>query len=161
MRILVNLRHVEKKPLRLHGEWPASELDLDVVDELVRVRHPLIYDFQAERMNQSVLVRGLLRFVLTCECARCLTPYEQVVEMADWTCNLPLDGEDRVPVDNDCVDLTPFLREDILLAFPQHPLCRTECSGLPNAPHKNELAGGASHISVVSSAWAELNKLKF
>ena len=40
------------------------------------------------------------------------------------------EGEDRVAVDNDCVDLTPYLREDILLEFPQHPLCKPECRGL-------------------------------
>ncbi len=35
-----------------------------------------------------------------------------------------------VPIKNDCVDLTPWVREDILLGFPQHPLCRPDCGGL-------------------------------
>jgi uncharacterized metal-binding protein YceD (DUF177 family) len=46
--------------------------------------------------------------------------------------HLPLEGEDKVPVDNDCVDLTPFVREDILLEFPQHPLCKPDCGGIEN-----------------------------
>jgi len=39
---------------------------------------------------------------------------------------LPLEGEEKTPVDNDCVDLTPFAREDMLLEFPQHPVCEPE-----------------------------------
>ena len=47
--------------------------------------------------------------------------------------HLPLEGEEAVSVVNDCVDLTPYVREDILLEFPQHPLCEPECRGLRNA----------------------------
>ena len=27
-------------------------------------------------------------------------------------------------------DLTPYLREDTFLAFPQHPLCESRCEGI-------------------------------
>ena len=61
---------------------------------------------------------------------------------------------------NDLVDLTPFVREDILLEFPQHPLCDRECRGLPkNEPGKAKASSGAGPTE--ASAWAELNKLKF
>ena len=50
------------------------------------------------------------------------------VGIATWTLHLPLEGEDKVTVENDCVDLTPFVREDILLEFPQHPLCKPDCA---------------------------------
>jgi len=60
------------------------------------------------------------------------------------------------------VDLTPFAREDILLEFPQHPLCDPECSGLPNSSvGKAKKNSGAGKTEAGSSAWAELNKLKF
>jgi len=59
----------------------------------------------------------------------------------------------------DCVDLTPFLREDILLTLPQHPLCKPDCRGLSQFA-----AGGASgptsQTNAGASAWAALNKLK-
>jgi uncharacterized metal-binding protein YceD (DUF177 family) len=65
-------------------------------------------------------------------------------------------------INNDCVDLTPYVREDILLAFPQHPLCDPECGGLPDASAgKTSDVGGKGKTEAVSSAWAELNKLKF
>ena len=84
------------------------------------------------------------------------------LELADWTCHLPLEGEEAVPVTNDCVDLTPYVREDILLAFPQHPLCDPDVAGLPkHGAGKPKQRRRASQTEAGSSAWAELNKLKF
>ena len=39
-------------------------------------------------------------------------------------------GDDKALVVNDCLDLTPYVREDILLALPLHPLCGSDCGGL-------------------------------
>ena len=67
---------------------------------------------------------------LDCECVRCLKTFQYQL---DWTIGpaiCRLKGEEDVPVVNDCVDLTPYMREDILLEFPQHPLCEPECRGL-------------------------------
>jgi uncharacterized metal-binding protein YceD (DUF177 family) len=67
-----------------------------------------------------------------------------------------------VPVDNDCVDLTGPIRDDILLAFPQHPLCNPECRGLPTGySGKRRKTTTAGLPQIGSSAWNELNKLKF
>ena len=68
------------------------------------------------------------------------------------------DGE-MVPIKNDCVDLTPLVREDILLGFPPHPLCRPDCDGLKKASvGKARKTAGKDESK--PSAWAELNKLK-
>jgi uncharacterized protein len=162
MPITFNLRHLEKKNLHLQGETSARDLDVGEVDELVHVPEPIEYDLWIERLSQSILVHGRLSFTLDCECARCLKPFRRTVELSDWTCDLPLEGEEKVAVENDCVDLTPFIREDILLTFPQQPLCETECSGLPKAPpDHSQPASSASQTGEISPAWAELNKLKF
>jgi uncharacterized metal-binding protein YceD (DUF177 family) len=72
--------------------------------------------------------------------------------------HLPLAGEDSVSVDHDCVDLTPFVREDILLEFPQHPLCRLDCGGWQAKAGKSKKIAGQAEPK--PSAWAALNKLK-
>jgi uncharacterized metal-binding protein YceD (DUF177 family) len=54
------------------------------------------------------------------------------------------------------VDLTPFVREDILLGFPQHPLCKPDCGGLK----KNQAQKTGGRDKSESAAWAELDKLK-
>jgi uncharacterized metal-binding protein YceD (DUF177 family) len=57
------------------------------------------------------------------------------------------------------VDLTPLVREDILLGFPQHPLCEPDCGGLKKASvGKARKTVGKDESK--PSAWAELNKLK-
>jgi uncharacterized metal-binding protein YceD (DUF177 family) len=58
------------------------------------------------------------------------------------------------------VDLTPYVREDILLEFPQHPLCDAECRGLPNTVGKAKKPLKTSQTEAGSPAWSELNKLK-
>jgi uncharacterized metal-binding protein YceD (DUF177 family) len=58
-----------------------------------------------------------------------------------------------VPVDNDLVDLTPHAREDMLLEFPQHPLCGLDCHGLGDNRRENGKSSPA--------AWNALDKLSF
>jgi uncharacterized protein len=157
MSLQVNLRQLEDGNVRLSGEMPVEELDLDVRDEMVRVREPLRFDFEVQQLEQSLLVQGRASLVLDCECVRCLKPFSHLLKLEPWHCYIPLEGEDKAPVENDCVDLTPYLREDIFLSFPQHPLCEPECGGLA------QQAGAAKHSAdpgTESPVWAELNKLK-
>ena len=161
MPLLINLRHLEHKTVTLRGALPAAELDVESIDELIRVRSPLEHDLVAERHERSILVQGSLRLTLACECVRCLKAFERRLALDPWSCLLPLEGEDKVLVSNDCVDLTPYLREDIVLAFPQHPLCEPECRGLLTGSSSGfRSSSGADSTRDLSSAWAELNKLK-
>ena len=159
MPLTFNIRHLEDRVLSLKHELPIAELDLAEVDELVHANKPLSYDLQLERFEKSILIQGSLRLPLDCECARCLKPYPHALSLESWTCHLALEGEEKVKVTNDCVDLTPYIREDILLAFPQHPLCGPECKGLVSP--QNEGRSGAGLEPESASTWAELNKLKF
>jgi uncharacterized protein len=161
MPLAVNLRHLEAHNIRLKGSLPVKELEIDTHDEVIQVRHPLEHDLEVQELEDSLLVQGRLHLVLECECVRCLKPFQYHLELKRWTCHLPLQGEDCVTVTNDFVDLTPYVREDILLEFPRHPLCNPECRGLPGTS-----VGGSRDLSgtgkteVGSPAWAELNKLK-
>ena len=162
MSLSFNLRHLEKQELHLEGQLPVEELDLAGIDEMIKVSEPLGYDLTIERLGQNVLAQGTLRCNLQCQCVRCLTEFTHPLELSHWALDLPLTGEDKPPVNNDCVDLTPYLREDILLAFPQHPLCDPDCRGLLETGRNLRYAGGVEEqINGASSAWSELNKLKF
>jgi len=162
MGVVINLRKLEKDDLHLTGEVPVSELDIAGVDELIQVERPLEYDLEAQKLEEGILVTGDLGLDLKCECARCLKEFVYRLELRDWACHLALEGEEKVAVSNDCVDLTPYMREDILLGLPQHPLCEPECGGLPKkAIGKTKKANSAGRAGETGSAWAELNKLKF
>jgi uncharacterized metal-binding protein YceD (DUF177 family) len=158
MALLINIRQVEKNALHLQGELGSADLELETRDEMIRVSQPLAYDLRAEWMDQGILVRGHVRQVIYCECVRCLKTFAHDIVMPDWNCLLLLDGDDKVLVVNDCVDLTPHLRDDIFLAFPQHPLCSPRCDGLANM-QRAKVSGGGEPTSG-SPVWEQLNKLK-
>jgi uncharacterized protein len=160
MPLKVNLRHLEENELRLDGELPAAELELNLKDDMCQADKPLYYDLEVQEMEKEILVQGSLTLPLQCECVRCLKKFEYVLELPNWTVLLPLEGEEKTPIDNDCVDLTPYVREDILLEFPQHPLCETECRGLPVKQGKAKKATKTGDSNQEPSAWSELDKLK-
>jgi uncharacterized protein len=159
MPLTINLRHLDNRNLELQGELPLAELDLDVHDEMIHVTQPVEFDVEIEKLDDALLVQGELRVALECECVRCLKKFKRELDLENWTLHLPLSGEDAVPVNNDCVDLTPWVREDILLGFPQHPVCKPDCGGLKKASvGKARKTVGKEESK--PSAWAELNKLK-
>ena len=162
MPLTVNLRQLENSNLVLRGELPLADLEFDARDEMIRPTQPLHYDLELELLDDALLVQGLLRLKLDCQCVRCLKDFEYELELDPWTLHLPfepLEGEDAVSIKNDCVDLTPHMREDILLGFPQHPLCRPDCDGLKQASIGKTLKTDGQDESK-PAAWAELNKLK-
>ena len=159
MSLKINLRHLEEKEQELSGEISVKDLELDGLDELIHAEQPVKYQLVAHKLGEQILARGRLSLSLRCECARCLKSYDFEINLSQWDCCLPLEGEDRVEVLNDCVDLTPWVREDILLEFPQHPLCENNCAGLPS--RTDETAKKGASQTREASAWSELNKLKF
>jgi uncharacterized protein len=161
MSLKVNIRRLEAGDVQLRGDLPVAELGLDCPDELVHVRQPVKYDLTAQKAGKDILVQGKVGWVLDCECARCLRAFKQRVELEHWTTLIPLTGPEKVEVKDDSVDLTPFLREDILLEFPQHPLCEADCARLPNRAGKSAKQTKSANQTASSSVWSELNKLKF
>jgi uncharacterized metal-binding protein YceD (DUF177 family) len=63
---------------------------------------------------------------------------------------------------NGTVDLTPIIREDILLALPPHPHCDWdgvhECNGARTATFAT--GGGKDGVREESNAWNALDQLK-
>ncbi len=162
MPLTVNLRHLEVSNVRLEGQLPVDELQLDPQDDVIHLVGPLDYSIEAQKLDEGLLLQGELHLTLQCECVRCLRSFRYELNLPAWTCHLPLQGEEAVRVDNDCVDLTVPIRDDILLAFPQHPLCNPECSGLPTGyPGKRKQTSTTGQPQMGSTAWNELNKLKF
>lgn len=72
------------------------------------------------------------RAVLTC--SRCLSPFEKTLS-GQWT-QVFTNRADRAEegeicfVEGDHIDLTPYVREAVLLEIPYAPVCREECRGL-------------------------------
>lgn len=159
MPLLFNTRHVERDSLPLRGELPVAELGLEDLDELVRLAGPVQYDLVVEKLDKDFLVQGRLVAPLRCQCARCLREFDHTLLLERWVVQLPTEGEEAVAVVNDSVDLTPHVREDILLELPQHPLCAPDCGGLQPPP--GSVSKPEAPASGASSVWDALDKLNF
>jgi len=155
MPLTFNIRHLDKKDLHLEGELPTAELELDLHDEMIRPAKDLSYDLEVQRLEGGALVQGRVTLPVEYTCVRCLKKFKRPLELDPWTVHLQLSGEDAIEVSNDLVNLTPYLREDTLLALPQHPLCEEECRGLKIPARSKD-----PEPMPTPSAWDELDKLK-
>jgi len=133
MSFKVNIQHLQIDGKHYEGEIPVEDLDLNLQDELIHAESGLCYDLWVEKHEENLLLQGELKQMFRCECARCLQPFDFPVRIEDWSGFVALEGEESLEVNNDMVDLTAVLREDILLVLPQHPVCGQDCQGITPA----------------------------
>ena len=132
MPITLNLDKLNEEDLLLSGDLPTDELQLDIggKHDLIRSAGKLNYEINASKSDDSILVQGHLKINFSCECARCIKLFTYAMDLPSWTTVLSLSGPDNIEVIGEYVDLTPSIREDILLSLPAHPLCDESCKGL-------------------------------
>ncbi|MBM4148132.1 MAG: DUF177 domain-containing protein [Lentisphaerae bacterium] len=106
------------------GEEPGSILDIGDAPEFLGLQGPVRYSITASRSCGELMVAGSLSAPATFRCRRCCEPVE--IEVRDNAFERIID----VPDGNESVDLTPSIREAMILAFPNYPLCSGECRGL-------------------------------
>jgi len=158
----LNIETLANGPVQLKGELSPEELGMETLDELVEANEPLEYDLTVERAGDNILLQGQITMRLQCECARCLRAFEHHVELQEWSCLLPLNGDEKIELINNSGDLTPYLREDTFLAFPQHPLCEPGCDGSPKlawGESKPLKITEASDKTRDASVWSKLDNL--
>ncbi|MCX6864563.1 MAG: DUF177 domain-containing protein [Verrucomicrobia bacterium] len=154
----MNLRLLEKESIQLDGDILGSELAPDFHDELMRLSHPVEYELTVDRQSESLLVTGSLRTHVDCECSRCHKSFVLSLQVDEFSVLSPLEGEEALSVDGDFADLTPAVREDILLSLPTNPLCGPDCRGLKPKGQSRELQ--VREQAEPNSAWSALDNLK-
>ena len=132
MPVKINLEKLNTEDLSLCGELSADELQLDLggTHDLIRSAGNLEYEINASKADDSIIIHGKLNIEFSCECARCIRPFTYAMDLPNWATVLPFSGADGIRVIGEYVDLTPSIREDILLGLPRHPLCDESCQGL-------------------------------
>ena len=118
----INVKRIPEEGETLRGTEPASIMELDDAPD-VRFTKEVQYDLHAQLQGQAVLVVGKLSTPATLQCGRCLRTFDQPLRVGQFVFHQELQGEDFV-------DLTPQMREDIILELPQRALCDEECKGL-------------------------------
>ncbi|WP_116948195.1 YceD family protein [Jiangella endophytica] len=96
-------------------------------------------DLRLESVMEGVLVSGTVRAPYSGECVRCLEPVdgEVVAEVQElYVYPERVDDPDtetddeEMRVEDDLVDLEQPVRDAVVLALPQSPVCRDDCPGL-------------------------------
>lgn len=155
----VSLEKLLREEIRLTGQLTAEALELETRDDMIRVGGPLAYALRVNRISDELLVEGSLEMELHCTCVRCLRPVRHLIRLQAWHCVVPLTGPERAIPEGDLVDLTPYVRDDIVLSFPLHPLCEPGCPGLLHSESGGrgipDPAQGWGSLSV----WSKLDEL--
>lgn len=86
------------------------------------------------RTAQGLLLQVRMRASALSECARCLTDFTQPLEidfteLYAFTSDSITDSGLIVP-ETGKIDLTPLVREEMILAVPISPICKPDCKGL-------------------------------
>ena len=139
---------------RFAGEEPQDAFGWpDDGSEIVHPATPLRWSFVAKLFGTELLIEGRVSARFEGICARCGRPL--ALDLSE-----PLCFSKEIPGENAEVDLTSDLREAILLALPNHPVCGPGCKGLCPRCGK-PLADGPCPCadSTGAGAWDVLDKL--
>lgn len=113
---------VSEEPKRFVGEEQFSVLESE--REFIKSASVIGYDLSVQSVSDELIVRGSLKVDLRCFCARCAESFAHTIRVTSFLRSFPLTPE------NESVDLTNDIREDILLAFPMNWVCSVGCKGL-------------------------------
>lgn len=151
---------------RYHREVPVpAGLGLDVIG--IPKGDELALDVRLESVMEGVLVSGTASAPLAGQCARCLDPVADRLEVDltelfayPATATAETTDPDEVSrVVDDLVDLEPVVRDAVLLALPQAPLCREDCPGLCQECGGKRAELGADHRhDTMDPRWAALRQ---
>jgi len=137
---VLDTRELGRRPGVQREESLSVPAPADLGIEVLRVREgePVEIDLRLEAVLEGVLVTGSARADLSGECARCLEPISDAIEVTfqelfvyDDDQELFSEEDDEVSkLEGDLLDLEPLLRDAVVLALPFQPLCRDDCPGL-------------------------------
>ena len=137
----LSLSAIETALKEVEIEAAASEINLIAPNaEEVRFERDVTARMTTRRVAEEFFVSGQVKTKATMRCARCLVDYEAqlsaAVELVIHRVNDPsstgddLDSYAEIPVGATSFDVSPYVREALLLSVPDVPRCRDECLGL-------------------------------
>ena len=152
----IHIRQMEHGRIELDGcddpgAYGLAEGGVEAVGDL----H---YELHAGLSDGGLWVHGTLELPVRMVCVRCLEPFTTTLRIPDFAHQIELEGKESV-------DLTPLIREDILLALPPYPKCdEEEGRTCPFGSGAAESTGGNAlpEETVVSRppAWEALERWK-
>ena len=162
----VDLRELAQgRAVETRGELKQDDPVLDGTE--VRLQEPVAVQGRLQALGDGRFYwQGTARTVVAGECRRCLTPVQTPlqVEIGALFTQDPdaQDDPDSYPVAPDAteVDVTPAVREELVLAAPRYVVCRDDCKGICPQCGKDLNAGPCDCAPVTDARWQPLKALK-
>ena len=150
----VNLDQIPPEGLRLEGEEDCLIPELE--SEGVCCTGPMQYKIDIGVAEGSIWANGSLKQPVELTCVACLEKFVHEIKVPAFAIHTELRGPETV-------DLSPLMREDILLNLPAHPRCDSqdgrECKAtITRADTSRE--DRESRAAKREHDWSELDKLK-
>jgi uncharacterized protein len=145
----VHIHQIPPGGLHLEGQVESDILDLH--DTNVRPLEKVHYSLEVGISGSSLYATGRLWLELELECVSCLRRFTYPLAVENFAFQEDLTGPEMV-------DLTPALREDILLALPPYPRC--DWDGRTACPGPRESLSAPDDAPSSSNAWDALDELK-
>ena len=125
------------------------------------VRGPVDIQLQMASVVSGLEVTGSLEAGWRGSCRRCLEPMEQAVrqELREMFSTAPAD-EETYPIQDGEVDLTPMVRDCLVLALPIAPLCSEDCVGPVPDDHPMNQPEPSPEDRPKDPRWAALDALR-
>lgn len=150
----IHLNQIPAEGLHIEGEEANDFLELN--EEIYRAVSPVRYQLDVGTSEGGLFATGEISVDLELECVRCLRNFEETLTLDQFAMQIELMGPEMI-------DLTPSVREDILLALPPHPHCdeagKNECPGVL-LPGGNSATTDQTILSDAPKAWDALDKLQ-
>ena len=161
----VDLRELARGPVETRGELRQDDPALEGLD--VSLREPVVVSGRLQAIGEGRFYwQGKATTVIHGECRRCLTPVSSPLSLeigALFSQDAEaLDDPDSYAVAPDAteVDVTPAVREELMLAAPRYAVCRDDCKGLCPQCGKDLNSGPCGCDPVTDTRWQPLKALK-
>lgn len=164
--LVINTHDLARRPGSMRRMSFAVPAPPDMGTELLGVPEGSAVDLQLrlESVLEGVLVSGTARVTATGECARCLGPIEDDLEVGVQELYVypesDAEEDEAGRLDGELLDLEPALRDAVVLALPYQPVCRPDCRGLcVHCGARLDDDPGHHHADEVDPRWAPLSVL--
>lgn len=148
----VHLKQIPPEGLHLEGEEDCLIPELE--SDGVRCAGPMRYKIDVGVAEGSLWANGSLKQPVELSCVACLEKFIHQIKVPAFALHTELRGPETV-------DLSPFMREDLLLNLPAHPRCDREGGGTCKATKVDKPAGAKQQPAAKREHdWGELDKLK-
>lgn len=133
----------------------------DLTTSHAAVRGPIDLQIHLESVLGGLEVTGTLSAGWQGSCRRCLESIEQAVqqELREVFASAPNDDE-TYPIHDGEVDLTPMVRDCLVLALPIAPLCSEDCVGPAPDVYPMNQPETAAEDRPKDPRWAALDALR-